>query len=368
MSRHRRGIRRLLGCMLAGLVLVLMTGALTASAAGSKKKRRKRRPKPKPKPAVTEETVGGEETGGGGGGGGREPYEGFGVSRGGSGGKEVRVSSASQLGSALRQKNVIVRLAKGNYSVRELSITGGNMTFDGGGATLTGGGGRGGILNVFAHNVIVRNVRIRKGYDNITTGNSSHKGVTRKVLFSHVTVSGARDDGMSIAYGCSDITIQYCALLGNSRNCFIKYGGTNVSVHHNLFSHQWIRGVLANKALVDYRNNVQQKYSMWGCRFEGGATGNAINNTIILGNGGKSNSAIYARGAGKVCFKGNVGKNGAKPESTGGSEIQVPKVTTHSAAESERIVMQKAGCLPRDSIDKQILSSRKSAGNGRGLP
>lgn len=295
---------------------------------------------------------------------GEEPYEGFGVNPGGGSGAVVEAGTAEALRSALGQSNVVVRVKPGDYHGSFL-VSKGSLTLDGGGATIYGD--RQG-LQVHAHDVIVRNLRLRNTYDNIDTGGGAAKNVTQNVVFSHVTVSGSADDGMSLAYGASDMTVQYCAFFGNSRSCFIKYGATRVSVHHSWFRGQWIRGALVNAALVDFRNNVQEEFALWGTRFEDGATGNAINNVYNLTYApGKPDSSLYTASAGPVCFKGNVGRGKAKPQNNGGAEIEAPKVTTHSAEEAERIVRERAGCRPLDEVDRKILNLKQSAGNGRGL-
>ena len=41
---------------------------------------------------------------------------------------------------------------------------------------------------------------------------------------------------------------------------------------------QWIRGpLISSEALVDYRNNIDQDWQLWGLRYEKNARGNLVN-------------------------------------------------------------------------------------------
>jgi len=347
---NRGSIWKVLGCALAGLVLVLSTGALSAQAAGSKKKKRR----PKPKPADT----GGETSGRSGG---NEPYEGYGVNRGGRGGRTISVSSGSQLVSALKQSNCVINVRGDIRMSGDVRSKASNITLDGGGrATIWGrpGSHSARMLEFYGSNLIIQNIRIRNSGDNL-----GFKAPANKIMIHHVTTSGADDDGMSIAYGTKNVTIQYSAFFGCTRSCFIKYKNpANVSFHHNFIRCQWIRGPLISGATnIDVRNIVNEDWTMWGTRFEAGSTGNGINNTFVLtgATGGKPHGALYTAGAGKHCFRGNVGKGRSQTPKNEGSEIPCARVTTHSAAESERIVRARAGCMPRDSIDRAYIAAKK---------
>jgi len=200
-----------------------------------------------------EDGGGGEDTGAatppedaGGGGGGHGAPDGFGKNAKGAGGSPKTVSGgASGVVSAMKAGGNVL-LSKGDYDVPyEACIIKGNTTFDGGGATLwfpaNNHNGRGVEIN--GTNVIFRNVRIRNAGDNLGFGSAHFKG-TKDVLVENVTVSGSGDDGLSPSYDCSNITIRWTASLGSTRACFIKYGGTNVTIHHTILSHYFMRGPL----------------------------------------------------------------------------------------------------------------------------
>src|SRR6185436_14332654 len=110
------------------------------------------------------------------------------------------------------------------------------------------------------------------------------------ILFSHVSSTGAGDDGISIGYGAHDVTVQYCFLAGNTRSIFLKYGTTNrISIHHTWIMKQWIRGPLVStNVMADIRNIGVEDWSLWGTRFESKASGNIVNSTFRLGTYAKS--------------------------------------------------------------------------------
>ncbi len=291
-----------------------------------------------------------------------EPYEGFGVNSGGEGKPVVQVNSASALASALEKGNAVIQV-RGDIQAPSGGIRakGSNYTLDGGGAaTIWGSSSQGQrMIELYGSNLIIRNLRLRNAGDNL-----GFKAPSTKVVISHVTTSGSVDDGMSVAYGAKDYTIQYCAFFGCTRSLFIKYDNpSNISLHHSIFRCQQMRGPkICGASTVDVRNIIQEDYSTsgWGSRFESGATGNCINSLFVLTGAtkGRPDAALYTMSAGKVCYKGNVGRGGCKPEVHEGPEIPCAKVTTHSVEEAEKIVREKAGCLPRDEIDKAYLSAK----------
>jgi hypothetical protein len=183
-------------------------------------------------------------------------------------------------------------------------------------------------------------------------------------VFSHLSSTGAGDDGISIGYGAKDVTVQYCFLAGNTRSIFLKYGDTTrVTVHHSWIMKQWIRGPLVSESvLADIRNNVIEDWTMWGTRFEQNARGNAINNLFVLGDyarsaGGKPASALRLEQSGPVFTSGNVYEGFAQDTDQGSapSPIDVAPVTTHPAKEAAELVRSRAGCMPRDAVDQSYI-------------
>src|SRR6185369_5887694 len=136
------------------------------------------------------------------------------------------------------------------------------------------------MVDVRGHDVIVRNIRLRSAGDNLRAQFAG----AYNILFSHISSTGAGDDGISIGYGAHDVTVQYCFLAGNTRSIFVKYNGTtDVSIHHSWLMKEWIRGPLAAaNGLVDVRNVIVEDWANGATRFEGEASGNVVNSLYVL--------------------------------------------------------------------------------------
>ena len=357
------------------------------------------RSKDKPKPAeektddgekTGEEAPAGEDAGGGdaggeapaaedtgGGGGGHGAPDGFGKNAKGAGGSPKAVSGgASAVVSAMKAGGNI-QLAKGDYDVPyEDCLIKSNTTFDGGGATLwfpaNNHNGRGVEIN--GTNVIFRNVRIRNAGDNLGFGSAHFKG-TKDVLVENVTVSGSGDDGLSPAYDCKDITIRWTASLGSTRACFIKYGGTNVTIHHTILSHYFMRGPLIYGGSVDFRNNLVEHWGDWGSRTESGGKANFVNSTWRFEgfSGGKKDAAILTMG-GSFYSSGNqfIGCSQRTEGSVNSPVVQAPPINGQTDAKTSLDAVLNettgAGCMPRDAIDKAYLASKAKSVGGKTVP
>ncbi len=313
----------------------------------------------------------------GGGGGGSEPLQGFGAStRGGEGGNEFVVSqptaaavksaiTAANSNSNAGRKSKIVFTTPGPIAVSSsLVVAANNLTIEGNGVTLDGAGVgvKAALLEINGHDVIVRNMRLRHGGDNLRAQDAG----AYNIVFSHVSVTGGRDDGISIGYGAHDVTVQYSFLAGNSRSIFIKYKGTtNVSLHHNWIQKQWIRGPWAMDARVDFRNNIVEDWAGWGARWEGLASGNVVNSLFAQGPyatshwGGTGTKAlniiaspVFVSG---IEYRGNA-KAGPNAQGNVGTPVAVPAVDTQSVAAMEPVVRSNAGAMPRDATDRAYIA------------
>jgi len=216
------------------------------------------------------------------------------------------------------------------------------------------------LIDVRGHDVIVRNIHLRNGYDNLRAQDPT----AYNVVFSHVSSSGSGDDGISIGYGAHDVTVQYCFLAGDTRSMFLKYGDTtNVTIHHSWVQKQWSRGpMVSGSVMADVRNLVIDDWTMWAVRFEEDSSGNMVNSLFTLGPyarslGGKANSALRLTESGPVYTAGNVSAGLANPgaDGTATAPLPAPPVTTHSVAEMAPIVRTRAGCLPRDAVDQAYI-------------
>ncbi|MEK7271210.1 MAG: right-handed parallel beta-helix repeat-containing protein, partial [Planctomycetota bacterium] len=250
--------------------------------------------------------------------------DGFGAKATGGGDAQVKRAhaNATSIAAAL-QGGGNVQIAKGDVDCDygELTI-GSNTTVDGGGATLWYPGkdhnGRG--LQMFGQNIVLRNIRVRNSGDGLSMGGMTYRK-TANVLIENASATGNGDDGFSPSYDCKDITFRWSFLAGNARCIFFKYGGTNLTVHHSVLTHYWIRGPLVNGGSIDFRNNLVQNWSMWGSRVEGGGKGNFVGNVWRKGSsGGKADSALYTGdGGGTIYQAGNVFEGCSPRVSEGGS-------------------------------------------------
>lgn len=306
---------------------------------------------------------------------GREPLEGFGVeTKGGTGGRVITISEPTEeavqaaFTDAIGTGHAIIRFAvtRPIPIVKKLPILNKpNLTIEGGGATLDGSGMKEGsaILDIRTNDVIVRDLRLRNGDDNLRLDGPE----AYRIVVTHVSSTGAHDDGVSIGYGAHDVTLQYSFVAGNTRSVYCKYyGTTNISLHHNWIQKGAIRSPIVSGAIVaDVRNNIIEDWGEWGSRFEDGATGNVVASLFALSPyaasvGGKPHAAFRLKDAGPVYLADNVVRGVAEPliKGTASKPIPAPAVKTSPVGEMEKLVRARAGCLPRDAVDTTYVQAK----------
>lgn len=312
-----------------------------------------------------------------------DPFEGFGATtRGGEGGRVIRIREATE--DAVRR--AIEAAAPGPAIIRFETTTpipirghlpplrADFLTVEGNGATLyVPDGAYANLIEVNGHDVIVRNIRLRGGHDNLR----AQDGTAYNIVFSHVSSTGAGDDGISVGYGAHDVTVQWCFLAGNTRSLFLKYRDTrNVSVHHSWVMKQWSRGPLVSDGvLADVRNLIVEDWTLWGARFEDASSGNLVSSLFSLSAwarsvGGKTGSALRLSTKGAVFTAGNVYEGVAEPGQEGGATtpLPAPPVTTDPVAEMAPKVRRRAGCLPRDPVDQAYVERADGWDVGESTP
>ncbi len=305
---------------------------------------------------------------------GREPLEGFGArTSGGAGGRVITIGEPTEdavraaFADANQTGNAIIKFAVARpiAIVQKLPILSKpNLTIEGGGATLDGSAMKEGsaIVDIRTNDVIVRDLRVRNGDDNLRVDGPE----AYRVVITHVSSTGAHDDGVSIGYGAHDVTLQYSFVAGATRSVYCKYGGTtNVSLHHDWLQKGAIRSPIFSGAIVaDMRNVVVEDWGEWGSRFEDGATGNVIGSLFALSPyaasiGGKRHSALRFKTAGPVYLADNAVRGAAERLAAGTARapIAVAPVTTLPVGEMEKVVRARAGCLPRDAVDAAYVNA-----------
>jgi hypothetical protein len=302
-----------------------------------------------------------------------EAIEGFGaVTAGGGGGRVITIDEPTEAAvraaflDANETGHAVIRFAtrKTIAIVDKLPILSApNLTLDGDGATLDGSGMKEGsaIVDIRTNDVIVRNLRLRNGDDNLRLQGPA----AYRIAVTHVSSTGSNDDGISIGYGAHDVTVQYSFFAGNTRSVYCKYPGTNnISLHHTWIQKGAIREPLFSGHLVaDMRNVIVEDWAEWGSRFEDGASGNVVGSLFVLSPyaeqvGGKPHAALAFKNAGDVYTADNAARNLSLPPLTGTASAPIPvaPVRTQKVGEMEPIVRARAGCLPRDHVDTSYIT------------
>jgi hypothetical protein len=302
-----------------------------------------------------------------------EAIEGFGaVTSGGGGGRVITIDEPTEAAvraaflDANQTGHAVIRFATRETIaiVDKLPILSApNLTLEGDGATLDGSGMKEGsaIVDIRTNDVIVRNLRLRNGDDNLRLQGPA----AYRIAVTHVSSTGSNDDGISIGYGAHDVTVQYSFFAGNTRSVYCKYPGTNnISLHHTWIQKGAIREPLFSGHLVaDMRNVIVEDWAEWGSRFEDGASGNVVGSLFVLSPyaqqvGGKPHAALNFKNAGDVYTADNAGRNLSLPPLTGTASAPIPvaPVRTQKLGEMEPIVRARAGCLPRDHVDASYIS------------
>jgi pectate lyase len=254
-------------------------------------------------------------------------------------------------------------------------------------------------------NIIFRYMRFRMG-DLTKVENDALTGTRGKnIIIDHCSVSWSTDECASF-YDNDHFTMQWCIISESLRkSVHVKgmhgyggiWGGRKASFHHNLLAHHDSRNPrmcgsrYSNQAdleWIDFRNNVIYNWgSNSGYAGEGGKY-NFVNNYYKSGEASSHKNRIFQPNAdpgsnkqekgvwGTFYVKGNFVMDfpeatadntlGLQPnpsskdkkEILSDSEFQLPfPITTHSAEEAYKLVLQNAGAsLKRDKTDVRIVS------------
>jgi len=328
--------------------------------------------------------------------------EGFGArTPGGRGGRVIKVTNLNTSGpgslqaacSAEGPRIVVFEVSgviPGDVSIEHGQITIMGQTAPGAGITIKG------MLSTpwdpeglaRYEDIVIRFLRIRPDpRPGISWADGIQFSGVRRCVLDHISCSWASDETIDI-YTAQDITIQWCTIEESDTQGHPKgrhnYGlisgpeGQMVSIHHTLYAHHSRRCPAIANGPSDIRNIVVYNFRD-GLSHEGHTPNNLGFN--IIGNYYKpgpnepnifpfnfvSNVSYYLRdnyieGVGMIqdpwaeAYKlyglQYYASKGVKAE----QETVVPPVTTHSPLEAYELVLEKAGCFPRDTVTRRTIA------------
>ena len=350
--------------------------------------------------------------------------EGFGASAvGGRGGYVCEVTNLNNSGSGSFRacaeasgRRIVVFRTGGTITVRDditiedpyLTVAG--QTASGGGITLKASARyTNGPIAIKTHDVVIRHMRFRPGPSKRRSPmrrGISLEGTVYNVVLDHVSVSWATDENVTLIDGVRNVTVQWSIISEglkdsthaegeHSMGMLISYKQydsrsttQDISVHHNLFAHNYDRNPRnSSSGLVDAVNNVVYDYGVRGMNVADSS--GVIVPQNVVGNYFKAGPSTedYAYGVdvsdnaagGALFVDGNI-----EARSTGNIQAKsyvvhpsdrvyivttphpAPGVTTTSASQAYEDVLAGAGTrVPvLDSVDRRVIEEVKN-GTGR---
>jgi pectate lyase len=336
--------------------------------------------------------------------------EGFGAaSIGGRGGRVIKVTNLDPSGPGSLQEacetpgpRIVVfevsGVIRGDINIKHPRITVAGQTAPGAGITIEGMLKNPYRIKPDLHDVTIRHLRVRPR-PNAGKRDASHDGIqltyVDRLILDHVSVAWSSDENIDVC-NSRNLTVQWCSIEESDTEGHEKgqhnfglimgYSGHSATVHHNLFAHHLRRAPLVGLEVLDHRNNVI--YNMrtgiyWhppkmneqrpgngfraniiGNYFKPGPdapkTGHDLNYGAI---DAKAPEEIYAAGN-YFAWLGGVVDPWETPLKRGvfleypkriKEPWSAPPVTTHSAEQAYELVLQGAGCFPRDAVSKRTI-------------
>lgn len=207
-------------------------------------------------------------------------------------------------GLALKGPRIIVFRVSGTIEVpngERISnpyITIAGQTAPGGGITLSGKNSIYDTLNIKTHDVIIRYIRFRKGYNNATPSQAgdtfSFFDVASTSIIDHCSMSWAQDEngqvwGNSSGIQPRDLTFSwniFAEPLAKHPTNFITGAGSsdaadnlvNIDAHHNLFANSSYRNPLIKNKSFRLVNNIIYNWSLFATQLGGGVKADIIGN------------------------------------------------------------------------------------------
>lgn len=245
--------------------------------------------------------------------------------------------------------------------------------------------------------IVIRFLRLRPdSHPGVSWADALQFSGVRNCVLDHMTFSWGSDETVDI-YTSQNMTVQWCSIEeseteGHSEGRH-NYGlingpdGGRISIHHNLFAHHARRNPALGEGPADVRNNVIYNFRD-GLSHEGHEPD--VPEFNLVGN-------YYRRGPSDTMFpfnfidgvyyhvrdtyidgrtfRGMIQDPWDEADSLYGlqyysnrgrkaaGEFEVPPVTTHTPQEAYELVLDRAGCFPRDTVSRRTVAEvRERAG------
>ncbi len=293
----------------------------------------------------------------------------------------------------------------GSLRISQPNITIAGQTAPGEGITLING-----AINVTAGNVIIRHLRVRRGF--IRKGDMGDaigiKGPFENVIVDHVSTSWATDENLTLTQA-NLVTAQY-AIIAEALDYFnppqtpprhafgslfgSAFDGGRMTIHHSLYAHNRLRNARTTAGgrvppVLDFRNNV-----IYDCKEATSHTGSEPVHANWIANYVKDGPstgiedypdevrgrvfAFHSGGDHKIYLDGNYlfgnpertadnwlavsfGRRGRtlvrKEDVRALQPFDTPSVTTQTASEAYETVLEEAGAIlpSRDIVDWRVV-------------
>ncbi|HLA38666.1 MAG TPA: pectate lyase precursor [Candidatus Glassbacteria bacterium] len=285
-----------------------------------------------------------------------------------------------------------VAIEHGRITIMGQTAPGAGITINGKLSADTTGGGR-------LSDIVVRFLRVRP--EQILTGDGSDEDAVQfnrveRCVLDHLSISWSTDENIGF-YETRRATVQWCAVEEACAEGHYKgrhnYGllcgpdGGPITVHHNLFANNSRRHPAIANGPSDVRNNVVYNFrdgflhdnppnklgfNIVGNYYKKGPSSPAIHPFCF------ADSALYYLRDNWVDGVGRVDDPWALVDLSPSfqhytplgmrsrTEFTVPPVTTQGAVDAYYLVLEEAGCFPRDSLSRRTVTEVRSRGGAWG--
>lgn len=265
-------------------------------------------------------------------------------------------------GIAMKGPRIIVFRVSGTIeapnglTISEPYITIAGQTAPGGGITISGKSSIYDVFNIKTHDVIIRYIRFRKGYNSSTPSqngdSSSFYDQAATSIIDHCSMSWAQDEngqvwGNSSGAQPHDLTYSWSIFaepLSKHPTNFITGANTsaasenliNIDAHHNLFANSSYRNPLIKNKSFRLVNNIIYNWNLFATQLGGGVKADIIGNVYKPGPMYLPPASRRAHeiqvftapnsstplGSPSIYVVGNIGPHNATPESDNWGMVQ----------------------------------------------